>query len=299
VDLVSLVKSLLDLLRRSLGETVEITTRFERNLGQALVDPSQLEHAIINLAVNARDAMGSGGKLLIEAANASLDKIEVAKHGASATSFVVLSITDTGMGMTDETKSRAFDPFFTTKDVGKGSGLGLSMVYGFVRQSGGFVNIHSRPDEGTTVELFLPKALGLADEEEPDTAERGLVHGSGETVLVVEDDPRVLDFTTRLCSRLGYVPIAATNAREALQALGDTPDVAVLFSDMILPGGVNGVELALRARRVRPDLPVLLTSGYADPSILELQQSLPGVGMISKPFDTMTLATSLRSLLDE
>lgn len=299
VDLVSLTKGLLDLLRRSLGETVEIETRFERNLGQALVDPSQLEHAIINLAVNARDAMGDGGKLLIEAANASLNVEEVVKHGSSVTSFVVLSITDTGMGMTEETKARAFDPFFTTKEVGKGSGLGLSMVYGFVRQSGGFVNIHSRPGQGTTVELYLPRALKLAEEEDPEATDRAISQGSGETVLVVEDDPRVLDFTTRLCSRLGYLPLPASNAREALQVLGDKPEVAVLFSDMILPGGVNGVELALRARRVRPDLPVLLTSGYADASIVELQRSLPGVGMISKPFDAMTLATGLRNLLEE
>ena len=299
VDVVELVKGLLDLLERSLGETVTIHTSWSEQVPPALIDPAQLENALVNLAVNARDAMPSGGDVHIEVEAVSISGAEADALEVSAGEFVSLSITDTGTGMPEETRARAFDPFYTTKEVGKGSGLGLSMVYGFVRQSGGMVTLDTRMGLGTRVQLFLPAADLPPQPDAPgDLPTRELAQGAGEHILIVEDEPRVLDFTTRLCARLGYTTQGVATAPEALELLRSDARIDLLFSDVVLPGGMNGVELAIEARSIREGIPVLLTSGYAEQPILELAQSIPDVGVVSKPFDTMTLAERIRAAIE-
>jgi PAS domain S-box-containing protein len=296
VALPELVRGLLNLLRRSLGETIRATAEFPEDLWLVSADPGQLEHAVINLALNARDSMPRGGDLYLEGSNVVLEEETAQEWDAEEGPYVCLSVTDTGAGMDPGVQNRAFDPFFTTKEVGSGSGLGLSMVYGFVKQSGGFVKIHSAVGRGTAVQLFLPRALSGEAVIETEV-EEVFPRGTGETILVVEDEPLLLALTKRLCEERGYTVVVASNAASALEVLrGGTP-IDLLFTDVVLPGGLDGVELAEAARARRPDLPILLTSGYAGASVLKMARDLGDFDLLPKPFDSKSLARKLNRAL--
>jgi CheY-like chemotaxis protein len=211
--------------------------------------------------------------------------------------YVLIAITDDGVGMSAETLSRAFEPFFTTKEPGRGTGLGLSMVYGFVKQSGGHVKLYSEPGEGTIAKVYLPRSLGRDLSDEPVSTREGRLRGSGQLILVVEDDPNVRALTTRLIERLGYRAIVAAEAASALELIEAEPDIALLFTDVVLPGGRNGAELAREAQRLRPHLPVLYTSGYTENAIIHHGRLDPGVRLLEKPFRGEELARCLRDAL--
>jgi CheY-like chemotaxis protein len=258
-----------------------------------------MELAVINLAVNARDAMPEGGKLTLETANVHLDE----KYAASQSEvvpgqYVMLAVTDNGSGMTPEVKERAFDPFFTTKDVGHGTGLGLSQVYGFVKQSRGHVKIYSEVGEGTTIKIYLPRvhSAALTEDVKP---EKLLARGSREeAILVVEDDPDVRSYSSETLRELGYSVIEAQNGVEALQVLQANPELKILFTDIGLPGGLNGRQLAEEARKITPGLKVLFTTGYARNAIVHEGRLDPGVELITKPFTQAALSAKLRDIID-
>ena len=300
VDANALLLGMSDLLHRTLGETVEVATLLAPTVWRIEVDPHQLESAVLNLAVNGRDAMPDGGTLTIETACTRLGPDEgTAGEEVAAGDYVEIVVTDTGFGMDAETAKRAVEPFFTTKDVGKGTGLGLSMVYGFVRQSGGHLRIESREGEGTSVRVYLPRAIEDAVEEkqaETAAAPRGAV---GETVLVCEDDDEVRAYTTELLRELGYQVIAAADGAEALAMLGNPETrVDLLFTDVVLPGGTSGAVLARRAVQLRPGLKVLYTTGYARDAIVQEGRLEPGIELVTKPFALNELAERVREILD-
>ena len=299
-DLNELVRETEQLLRGTIGENIEIETVLAGRLWPTLVDPGQLENALLNLVVNARDAMPDGGKLTIETANRRLGKAHAADgDGPRPGQYVMLTVSDTGAGMPPEVVKRAFDPFFTTKELGRGSGLGLSMVYGFIKQSGGHVEIDSKPGRGTTVKAYLPRAGKERIDAAPEpSAAPEPPAGGGEAILVVEDDVDVRDLAVGLLSRLGYRPIEAADGKSALAALGETAEVALLFADVALAGGMSGVELAREARRRRPDLKVLLTSGYSA-DVIAAQEGLDeGVELIGKPYRKASLARKIGAVLN-
>ena len=299
VDLGRLVTGMSDLLRRTLGEQIAVETVLAGGLWRAHADPNQLEVAIVNLAVNARDAMPTGGKLTLETANVHLDERYAAERAEVLPGqYVMLAVTDNGIGMPSEVKAKAFDPFFTTKDIGRGTGLGLSQVYGFVKQSRGHVQIYSEVGEGTTVKIYLPRHHSVATdvEEEPvRTVARGR---KSETILVVEDDDDVRTYSSESLRELGYAVLEAQNARTALQMLDRHPEVAVIFTDIGLPGGMNGRQLCEEARKLRPTLKVLFTSGYARNAIVHDGRLDPGVELLTKPFTQAALGEKLRDIID-
>jgi signal transduction histidine kinase/ActR/RegA family two-component response regulator len=301
VDINKLVAATHDLLHRTLGETIEVEAVLAPRLWCVEADPNQLENAMLNLAVNARDAMPGGGKLTIETQNTILDHAYVAQHAeVTAGQYVVLCISDTGTGMDSDTVTRAVEPFFTTKEVGKGTGLGLSMVYGFVKQTGGHLKIYSEPGEGTTVKIYLPRMLGdLVGEEEP--VEAAAPEGtSGETVLVCEDDEDVRAYSVEVLRELGYRVIEAADGLSALKLLkGQEGHVDLLFTDVVLPGGMTGAQLARKAARMRPDLKILFTTGYARNAIVHHGRLDAGVELITKPFSYADLAARVRDILDK
>ncbi|MGI9486244.1 MAG: PAS domain S-box protein, partial [Geminicoccaceae bacterium] len=238
-----------DLLSRTLGETIEINTVLANPLDKALVDPTQLQNALLNLTINARDAMLDGGKLTIETANVTLDEDYARVYAeVNAGDYVLLSVTDTGIGMPPEIRDHVFEPFFTTKDVGKGSGLGLSMVYGFVKQSGGHIRLYSEAGHGTAISLYFPKALGLDEATEASEPEEAMPQARGEVVLVVEDEPRVRQVTVQRLETLGYIVLEAENGPAALDVLTGSPAMDLVFTDMIMPGGMSGGDLAREVR---------------------------------------------------
>lgn len=300
VDPNRLVAGMSDLLRRTLGETIEVETVLSGGLWWTHADPNQLESAILNLAVNARDAMPGGGRLTIETANAFLDEGYAARQAEVAPGqYVVLCISDSGTGMSREVLAQAFEPFFTTKDVGHGTGLGLSQVYGFVKQSGGHVKIYSEPGEGTTVKIYLPRLLAAVEDAQP--AERTQQEAKGsrsETILVVEDDQDVRHHSVEILSELGYRVIEAATGAAGLEQLADHPEVKLLFTDVGLPGGMNGRQLADAARQLRPRLSVLFTTGYAKNAIVHDGRLDAGVHLITKPFTYAALAAKVRDVLD-
>jgi signal transduction histidine kinase len=299
LEINKLVAGMSELLRRSLGESIEIETVLAGGVWRVSADANELEAALLNLAVNARDAMSGSGKLTIETGNAFLDEGYVATNEDVAPGqYVMIAVTDTGAGMSEETRQRAFDPFFTTKDVGQGTGLGLSQVYGYVKQSGGHVKIYSEPGEGTTVKLYLPRLTGALQADEPSAKER-VPHGRrDELVLVVEDDPEVRALTVETLRQLGYGVVEAANGSDALRALEAHRDVRLLFTDVGLPGGINGRALAEAARRLRPDLKVLYTTGYARNAIVHHGRLDPDVELIGKPFSYAALALKVRAILE-
>lgn len=295
-DVAVLLLGMDGLLRRSLGEQVRLSVVHGDGLWPAMVDAPQLESALLNLSINARDAMQNGGALTIETGNAYLDaayaegNVEV-RPGA----YVVIAVSDTGTGMTPEIMARAFEPFFTTKPVGQGSGLGLSMVFGFAKQSRGHVKIYSEPGHGTTIRLYLPRAMVDADaaSEGGDT-----IHPTGhERILLVEDDDLVREHVTAQLRDLGYQVVAARDAAEALGILKADAAIDLLFTDIVMPGGMNGRALADEARRIIPSLPVLFTSGYAENALVHNGRLDPGVDLLPKPYRRTDLAAKLRAVL--
>jgi PAS domain S-box-containing protein len=288
------------LMRRTLGEHIEIALRHDADPWSATVDPGQLENAVLNLAVNARDAMPSGGKLTIETTNVELGADQTADNPEiKPGQYVMVAVTDTGTGMPPDVVARAFEPFFTTKDVGKGTGLGLSMVYGFVKQSGGGVRMHSEVGRGTVVRLYLPRSMteSAATEAAP-AAPQALPRGQ-ETILFVEDDAMVRKHTGAQIVNLGYQVVSADNAAEAIALVenGCTPDL--LFTDVVMPGGMNGRQLALKLRERWPKLRVLYTSGYAHGRLTIDGESVPTKYVLGKPYRRADLAAKLREVLDE
>ncbi|UCI30124.1 CHASE3 domain-containing protein [Mesorhizobium sp. B4-1-4] len=297
VDTNRLVTGMSDLLRRALGEGIRIETVLAGGLWKTHADPSQIENAILNLAVNARDAMDNDGKLTIETANSYLDEAYASTHAEVAPGqYVMIAVTDTGAGMSPEVIAKAFEPFFTTKPVNKGTGLGLSQVFGFVKQSGGHVNIYSEPGEGTTIKIYLPRFFGPEEPAAP--AERGKsVSKVTETILVVEDDARVRAATTDTMRELGYTVIQAGSGPEALQKLAATPGIALLFTDIVMPV-MNGRKLAEEAVAQQPGLKVIFTTGFTRNAVVHNGVLDHDVHFLAKPFTIEQLAAKLRDVLD-
>ena len=297
-DIANLLAGMDQLLRRTLGEKVEIELVRGGGLWTAMVDPAQLESAVLNLCLNARDAMPDGGRLTIETANAHLDEDYAKQHvEITAGHYVMIAVTDTGSGVAPELADRVFEPFFTTKPSGQGSGLGLSMVYGFVKQSRGHIKLYSEPGEGTTVKLYLPRTRDRAQQESR-SGHRDIPRGNGELILIVEDDELVRQFVRDQVAGLGYHVLAAPNAAEALTLLDSEPDIALLFTDVVMPGEMDGRELADAAQAVRPGLPVLFTSGYTENAIVHQGRLDPGVALLAKPYRLTDLAEKLAATLN-
>jgi PAS domain S-box-containing protein len=285
------------LLRPTLGEQVEIEWLLDEDTWPALVDPAQLVTAILNLAVNARDVMPDGGKLTIETRNAILDQAYANAHGEVAPgAYVMIAVSDTGPGIPEQNRERVFEPFFTTKEVGKGTGLGLSMVYGFVKQSDGHIKLYSEDGHGTTFKIYLPRAGGQSNEDLGPEAPDALVGGS-ETILVVEDDPAVRASVGAQLKSLGYKAMMAANAREALAIIDDGVEFDLLFTDVVMPGLMNGRRLAEEAVKRRSDLKVLFTSGYTEDAAVHHGRVARGVLLLTKPYRKSDLARLLREAL--
>ncbi len=299
IDLNKLIGGMSELMHRSLGETITIETVLASDLWRIEVDPSQLENALLNLAVNARDAMPEGGKLTIETTNSQLDEAYATTHAeVMPGQYVLICVSDTGTGIERNIIDRVFEPFFTTKDVGQGTGLGLSQVYGFVKQSGGHVKIHSERSDGTTVKLYFPRHAGDKDEPDIEHPHRVLDGSREETILVVEDHEDVRALSVEILRELGYKVIEAHDGPTALRLLARTPGIDLLFTDVILPGGMTGRDLAEQASLLRPDLKVLFTTGYARNAIVHQGRLEQGVELIGKPYTYAALATRIRDILD-
>ena len=297
-DLTPLISNFSELLRRSLGKSIELNIRLTGSQHLCVVDASQLQNALLNLAINARDAMPRGGKLTIEVSQARLDADYAQMHPEVRTGrFVLIAVTDTGSGMSDEVRQRAFEPFFTTKPTGSGTGLGLSMVYEFVKQSGGNIQIYSELKRGTSIRIFLPlaEAVQASGELGSGAAETAAMPRGSETILVVEDDARVRRVTTARLRSLGYEVIEADRGAAALLLLAAHPRITMIFTDIVMPGGMNGDELAEAALDVKPNLKVLFTSGYAEPAVARL-----GAGAwLKKPYTAAELAGKIREILSQ
>ena len=292
-----LVSRMDDLLRRTLGEAIEIVTVIGSGLWNTLVDPGQIENVILNLAINARDAMQGAGRLTIEVGNTVLDEYYVNNLlDVPSGQYVMLSVTDTGAGMTPDVLQRAFEPFFTTKREGEGTGLGLSMAYGFVKQSRGHIKILSEPGQGTSVKIYLPRTLS-EEAREPDEALPGQELGGTETILVVEDDPGVRTVVLDMLSALGYRVLAAENGAEALELL-KRQEVDLLFTDVVMPGTLRSPDLAVAAREMQPDIAVLFTSGYPQNAIVHGGRLDAGLELLSKPYRREDLARKLRHVFN-
>ena len=299
VDVNKLITGLDPMLRRTLGEHIEIETVGNPGLWPALIDPNQLENAVLNLAINARDAMPEGGRLTFESGNVSLDEDYASMHEeVTPGQYVMLAISDSGSGMDRDTLRRAFEPFFTTKGVGSGSGLGLSMVYGFVKQSLGHVKIYSELGHGTTVKLYLPMAGADLDASRRQEIPAEPAKGS-ERILLVEDNPLVRSHVCKQLEGLGYHVVSVTNGVEAVATLTRLGDFDLLFTDVVMPGGMNGRQLADEARKLRPGMPVLFTSGYTQNAIVHHGRLDRGVHLLNKPFRLSELAAKVRTVIDE
>ncbi|KAA8553850.1 MULTISPECIES: response regulator [Pseudomonas] len=297
VQINQLVTSMGELLQRSLNESIALDMRLDTQLWTAEADPNQLESALLNLALNARDAMPSGGRLVVETCNRHLDSVFTAAYGTlKPGDYVELSVSDTGCGIPESLLGRVFDPFFTTKPIGQGTGLGLSMIYGFARQSRGHVTLHSEVGKGTTVSLFLPRFVG---EITPDvTVDPALlpIANRGETVLIVEDDPAVRVLVSQVLSELGYAFVEAGDADGALPIIESSQRIDLMISDVGLPG-MNGRQLAEIGRQVRPDLKVLFITGYAEHAAVRGGFLDPGMQLITKPFTFDLLTAKVREMI--
>ncbi|OFE12411.1 hypothetical protein PHACT_04055 [Pseudohongiella acticola] len=301
-DINALVQEAKHLLARTVGEDISIELACGHDLWPAIVDPYELQNAILNLAINARDAMPEGGKLTIETNNASVSQEYADEQGVTAGDFITIAVSDTGCGMTAEIAAQAFDPFFTTKDEGKGSGLGLAMVYGFAHQTGGHVNIYSESGEGTTVRLYLPRVDGDNDSQYQAGPDRVDASGGTGRILLVEDDDLVRRFAVSGLQKLGYEVSDFADGAQALEALRLAEDrsqpYALLLTDVVLAGGLSGREVAAGAVEIDPQLKVLFMSGYAENAIVHHGRLDPGVNLLSKPFRTADLAQKIREILD-
>ncbi len=297
-DLGKLVTRTSTLLRRTIGENVEIKVTPADGLWQAEADPSQVESALINLSINARDAMPDGGQIVIEAENKHLDaRYAVENPGVTPGDYVMLAVSDTGTGISPEILPRVFEPFFTTKEVGKGTGLGLSMVYGFAKQSGGHLKIYSEVGHGTTVRLYLPRAKSENRDEHIEVRPTEGEGASSKTILVVEDNAAVRSTVLLLLSTLKYQVIEAESGRQALEVLGRGDEIDLLFTDIVMPGDLSGIELAGKARAMRPGLKVLFTSGFTEASMRGATLGMDDQ-ILSKPYRRDELAAKIRDVLE-
>jgi PAS domain S-box-containing protein len=296
LNLNEFVLGLIELLRRTIGAPIDLSTSLAPDLWPTVADPGQVESAVLNLVLNARDAMPYGGRLVIETFNAALEAPDVAiVPGMVAGDYVVLSVADTGHGMPPEVRARAFEPFFTTKGAGRGSGLGLATIYGFARQSGGNVTIYSEAGKGTTVNLYLPRAGRRAEEAAVPTAKPGVDAGSGETVLIVEDDDRVRRLTATRLKELGYRVLEANHGAAALAILAATPGVEIVFSDLVMPGGMSGFDLARQVRETYPHVHLILTSGYSAELMNQADIAQLDLQVLRKPYRQAELARAFRA----
>ncbi|MGF6162692.1 signal transduction histidine kinase [Pseudomonas sp. 2725] len=297
VEMNTLVISMDELLQRSINETIRLDMQLDEHLWVAEADPNQLESALLNLVINARDAMPNGGSLVVSTSNQHFDEdFTQGQSNLDAGDYVVLSVTDTGCGMPQSTINRAFDPFFTTKPIGQGTGLGLSMIYGFSKQSGGHVAIQSVVGEGTTVSLFLPRFGGDLPRDHPSDVEHSPLARSGETVLIVEDDPAVRVLVSTVLSDLGYAYVEACDGDSAVPILDSAQRIDLLISDVGLPG-MNGRQLAEIGRQLRPELRVLFITGYAEHAAVRGGFLDPGMQMITKPFTFDLLTAKVREMI--
>ncbi|MDK1491245.1 PAS domain S-box protein [Sinorhizobium sp. 7-81] len=298
VDVGELVTNFSKLLTRTLGETIDLSTIVNGSSNLALIDVSQLQNSLLNLGLNARDAMQDGGRLTIEISTTILGRDYALMYPEIRMGhYVLVAVTDTGVGMTEDVRRHAFEPFYTTKGTGAGTGLGLSMVYGFVKQSGGHIQLYSELDRGTSVRIFLPAARGesqLAQIGADENAAPEPIPTGHETILVVEDDARVRRVVVSRLRDAGYSVIEAEAGAQALQLLAEHPEVSLVFTDMIMPGGMNGGELAQHVRSLRPNVKTLLTSGYAEPNAAGGAAG----SWLQKPYTARELAVRLRELLD-
>jgi CheY-like chemotaxis protein len=304
IDMNRLITGMLDLLRRTLGEEISIETVFAAGLWPVHADPHQLENALLNLALNAKDAMPEGGCLTIETANTYLDDAYVRRFGdVDAGQYAVLCVTDTGKGIPPEIIDNVFEPFFTTKSQGEGSGLGLAMVHGFVKQSDGHVRIYSEDGQGTTVKIYLPRMTEAeetravpAGKEESDLAPIPRAKPN-EVVLLVEDNEGVRRYAKDVLEEIGYWVLEASSAEEAMRAVAKKPRIDLLFTDVVLPGA-SGRELADRIKQLYPHVPVLYTTGYTRNAIVHQGRLDPKIHLLGKPYTQQDLARKLRELLD-
>lgn len=299
VNVNKLLQNMDSLLRRTLQENIDIETDYAGGLWLSEVDPGQLEGALLNLAINARDAMPDGGKLTIETGNTLLDEAYADGHDeVKPGQYVMVSVSDTGTGMSSDIVNQAFEPFFTTKQIGKGSGLGLSMVFGFAKQSGGHVKIYSEIGDGSTIKLYLLRAESTGNSVY-DGHLAPQTDGGSENILLVEDDPLVRDHVTSQLKALGYQIHTAGNADEAHGILKLMSNIDLLFTDIVMPGTMNGRQLADLARQLRPGIKVLLTSGYTENAIVHHGRLDRGVHLLNKPYRRQELAAKVREVLDE
>ena len=293
-----LIADMEELIRRSIGPHIALEVVGTAGAWPALIDPGQLENALLNLCINARDAMPEGGRITVETANKWLDASGARRHDMPPGQYLSVCVTDTGTGMSPEIVAKVFEPFFTTKPIGEGTGLGLSMVYGFARQSGGQVRIYSEPGEGTTVCLYLPRHYGEADEDDVTlqfVEARHVAHG--ETVLVVDDEPSVRMLVTEVLEDLGYTAIEAADSVAGLKVLQSDVRIDLLITDVGLPGGINGRQMADAGRERRPGLKVLFITGYAENSTIGNGHLKPGMQVLTKPFALDALAVRIKDLI--
>ena len=300
IDVNRLVMDMEELIRRTVGPHITLDVVTAVGLWPTLIDPSQLESALLNLCINARDAMPEGGRITIETANKWLDDRAATERDLTPGQYLSLCVTDTGTGMTPDVIARAFDPFFTTKPLGQGTGLGLSMVYGFVRQSGGQVRIYSEVGCGTTMSLYLPRHYGSSSEAVARTTPAASTHApTGKTVLIIDDEPSVRMLVTEVLEELGCAPIEASDGPTGLRILESEAVVDLLITDVGLPGGINGRQLADAVRITRPELKVLFITGYAENAIISSGQLAPGMRVLTKPFVVETLANRIHEMIGD
>ena len=299
VELNGLVDGLTDMLKRTLGATIELKNVLSSDPWAVKVDPTQFESAIVNFAVNARDAMPDGGRLIVETRNMELDEDYIADElGLRKGEYVQVSVTDTGAGMSGDVISHVFEPFYTTKEVGEGTGLGLSMAYGFSKQSGGHVTIYSELDKGTTVNLYLPRHREASELSEEEKIEPDQKPALGQTILVVEDDERVRRLTKERIEVLGYQVLEAIHGPAAIDVLAEHADIHLVFTDLVMPGGMSGYDVAKHVQETRPEIKILLTSGYAEELMNGDNLSERNLKLLRKPYRQTALVDAINEALD-
>jgi PAS domain S-box-containing protein len=299
-DVNKVIDNMQNLITQSLTPQVEVEYHCEKNLWQTEIDPGDFEDALLNLVLNARDAMAGRGNLTIETHNSTLDdNYCLLNPGVKAGEYVQLTVSDNGVGISKEQQAHIFEPFYTTKEQGKGTGLGLSMVFGFVERSQGHIKVYSEPGTGTTFRLYLPRSKANKQVEETKHAGREALHGGMETILIVDDEPALLELVEEMLQQLGYKVLTASNGKQALQKLADDPDIDLLFTDVVMPGGINGYELAEQAVASYPDIKVLLTSGYTEMAGTRNGQERFNAHLISKPYTRAELTNRIRERLND
>ncbi|MCW8827209.1 MAG: ATP-binding protein, partial [Gammaproteobacteria bacterium] len=298
-DINQVIEGMESLIIRSVTPEVEVEYNFDHFLWLTEIDPGDFEDSLLNLIINARDAMPNGGHLTIETRNTTLDNIYCAQHpGIAPGEYVELSISDSGEGIAAEDQAKIFDPFYTTKPQGKGTGLGLSMVFGFINRSKGHIKVYSEGGRGTTFRLYLPRSEGDEIGDIKESEDRDSLPTGDETILVVDDEPGLLEIARESLEAMGYQTLAAHNGLQALELLAAHPDIDLIFSDVVMPGGINGYELAEQALENRPELKVLLTSGYTGKALAYNGQARFNASLLSKPYSQSELAKRIREILD-